>query len=253
MQNKRTHLLRTCAQIYICNPCCPTPRTTREFLLLPSDCCKIPKRVIKSSNQARSGLMGQRHLEGPWSVVAADIIGPKPASKGGVRYVLVFVDLFTKYVELIGLRKANGKAVVKAMDELTINRWGCPRYLLTDNGTEFVNKDVGQYLASLGVEQTTIPPYIARCNPTERVNRNLRSMIASYIKEDQSDWDLHLQELKFALNTAHHDSIGTTPSFLNFGRHPLPALQLRKETESPIEILPNDPERCWLPLAQHYH
>uniref|UniRef100_A0ABD2W1D5 Integrase catalytic domain-containing protein n=1 Tax=Trichogramma kaykai TaxID=54128 RepID=A0ABD2W1D5_9HYME len=173
-------------------------------------------RKDKSSNQARSGLMGQRHLEGPWSVVAADIIGPKPASKGGVRYVLVFVDLFTKYVELIGLKKANGKTVVKAMDELIINRWGCPRYLLTDNGTEFVNKDVGRYLASLGVEQTTIPPYIARCNPTERVNRNLRSMIASYIEEDQTDWDLHLQELKFALNTAHHDSIGTTPSFLNF-------------------------------------
>uniref|UniRef100_A0ABD2WNZ3 RNA-directed DNA polymerase n=1 Tax=Trichogramma kaykai TaxID=54128 RepID=A0ABD2WNZ3_9HYME len=203
----------------------------------------------KSSNQARSGLMGQRHLEGPWSVVAADIIGPKPASKGGVRYVLVFVDLFTKYVELIGLKKANGKTVVKAMDELIINRWGCPRYLLTDNGTEFVNKDVGRYLASLGVEQTTIPPYIARCNPTERVNRNLRSMIASYIEEDQTDWDLHLQELKFALNTAHHDSIGTTPSFLNFGRHPLPALQLRKEAETPIELLPNDPER-WLVRAK---
>uniref|UniRef100_A0ABD2WQ37 Reverse transcriptase n=1 Tax=Trichogramma kaykai TaxID=54128 RepID=A0ABD2WQ37_9HYME len=186
----------------------------------------------KSSNQARSGLMGQRHLEGPWSVVAADIIGPKPASKGGVRYVLVFVDLFTKYVELIGLRKANGKAVVKAMDELIINRWGCPRYLLTDNGTEFVNKDVGQYLASLGVEQTTIPPYIARCNPTERVNRNLRSMIASYIEEDQSDWDLHLQELKFALNTAHHDSIGTTPSFLNFGRGKRPREDLTERSRT---------------------
>uniref|UniRef100_A0ABD2WBS4 RNA-directed DNA polymerase n=1 Tax=Trichogramma kaykai TaxID=54128 RepID=A0ABD2WBS4_9HYME len=203
----------------------------------------------KSSNQARAGLMGQRHLEGPWSVVAADIMGPKPASKGGVRYVLVFVDLFTKYVELIGLRKANGRAIVKAMDELIINRWGCPRYLLTDNGTEFVNKDVSRYLASLGVEQTTIPPYIARCNPTERVNRNLRSMIASYIEDDQSDWDLHLQELKFALNTTYHASIGTTPSFLNFGRHPLPALQLRKEAESPIEILPNDPER-WLVRAK---
>uniref|UniRef100_A0ABD2WNL9 Endonuclease n=1 Tax=Trichogramma kaykai TaxID=54128 RepID=A0ABD2WNL9_9HYME len=193
-----------------------------------SDWCSAPK----SSNQARSGLMGQRHLEGPWSVVAADIIGPKPASKGGVRYVLVFVDLFTKYVELIGLRKANGKAVVKAMDELIINRWGCPRYLLTDNGTEFVNKDVGQYLASLGVEQTTIPPYIARCNPTERVNRNLRSMIASYIEEDQSDWDLHLQELKFALNTAHHDSIGTTPSFLNFGRGKRPREDLTERSRT---------------------
>uniref|UniRef100_A0ABD2X0U4 RNA-directed DNA polymerase n=1 Tax=Trichogramma kaykai TaxID=54128 RepID=A0ABD2X0U4_9HYME len=179
--------------------------------------------------------MGQHHLEGPWSVVATDIIGPKPASKGGVRYVLVFVDLFTKYVELIGLRKANSKAVVKAMDELIINRWGCPRYLVTDNGTKFANKDVGRYLESLGVEQTTIPPYIARCNPTERVNRNLRSMIASYIEEDQTDWDLHLQELNFDLNTAHHASIGTAPSFLNFGRHPLPALQLRKDTESPIE------------------
>ena len=86
------------------------------------------------------GLIGEQNLEGPWSVVSADIIGRKPPSKGGYKYILVFEDVFTKYVELRALRKANASNILKALDELIINRWNCPQYLLTDNETEFSNK-----------------------------------------------------------------------------------------------------------------
>ena len=37
----------------------------------------------KGSQQAPAGLMTERNIEGPWVVVAADIMGPKPPSKSG--------------------------------------------------------------------------------------------------------------------------------------------------------------------------
>ena len=37
----------------------------------------------KGSQQAPAGLMMERNIEGPWVVVAADIMGPKPPSKSG--------------------------------------------------------------------------------------------------------------------------------------------------------------------------
>ena len=100
--------------------------------------------------------MAERQVEGPWMTVAADIMGPKPPSKRGCRYVIVFEDLFTKYVELRALRRADAKSVLQAFEELVINRWGCPQFLLTDNGTEFANRLVNERLKTYGIRQTTI-------------------------------------------------------------------------------------------------
>ncbi|CAB0031882.1 unnamed protein product [Trichogramma brassicae] len=45
-----------------------------------------------------------------------------PRSKSGCKYLLVFQDLFTRYVELKPLRQANGKAVANALEELILFR-----------------------------------------------------------------------------------------------------------------------------------
>ena len=134
--------------------------------------------------------MTERNLEGPWIVVASDIMGPKPPSRTGNRYIIIFEDLFTRYVELKALRKAGAKSVIKAFEELIVNRWGCPRVLLTDNGTEFSNRLVTERLDEYRILQSTIPPYHAQANPVERVNRNLRPIINSFLAEDHRDWDL---------------------------------------------------------------
>ena len=146
----------------------------------------------KSSQQAPAGLMTEQNLDGPWIVVASNIMGPKPPSRTGNRYIIVFEDLFTRYVELKALRKADASSVLKAFDELIVNRWGCPRVLLTDNGTEFSNRMVTERLNEYGILQLTLPPYHAQANPVERVNWNLRPMINSFLADDHRDWDLHV-------------------------------------------------------------
>ena len=65
--------------------------------------CKICQRTILSK-QAKIGLRGKRLIE--------DVMGPLPLSKKGKnQYILVFVDLFTKWVEIIPIKKANGKTI----------------------------------------------------------------------------------------------------------------------------------------------
>ena len=156
--------------------------------------------------------MTERIVEAPWSCVSGDIIGPKPLSKSGKRYILVLQDVFTKFVEIKALRTANAKSIWQALDELVINRWGCPRIFISDNGTEFSNKYMTIKLQEAEIIQQTTPVYHAQANPTERTNRNLRSMISTYVKEDHREWDIHLHEFAFALNTAEHSSL--KPSFL---------------------------------------
>jgi hypothetical protein len=55
---------------------------------------------------------------------------------------------------------------------------------------------------------------------TERLNRVVEDMLRHYVRADQTDWDLWLPMVEFAINNSWHSSINNTPFFLNYGRHP---------------------------------
>jgi hypothetical protein len=70
-------------------------------------------------------------------------------------------------------------------------------------------------------------PYHPQCDGlTERFNRTLQKMIAAYVNEAQSDWDLRLGALAFAYNTAVQASTKCTPFELVYGRLPKIPLDL---------------------------
>ena len=73
-------------------------------------------------------------------------------------------------------------------------------------------------------------------------------MIHSFTKEDHRDWNFHLLELGFALNPAVHSSLGISPSFMNFGRNPVPSILLRTYLESPQPFPSPDLEK-WKTLS----
>jgi len=186
--------------------------------------------------------MGQRTVETPWTVVAADIMGPFPPSKNGNAYILVIQDLFTKWIECSPLRKATGKKIRELLDELVVNRWGALRILLTDNGTEFINRELQAFAGKYGIIHTTVPPYHPQANPVERVNRVLKTMITAFLQNDHREWDVHLAEFRFAYNTAYHTSLQATPAFLNFGREPQPVNTVRGRHEPAVEIAKTNPD-----------
>ncbi|XP_024871929.1 protein NYNRIN-like [Temnothorax curvispinosus] len=165
-------------------------------------------------------------------------MGPLPPSRSGHAYLLVIQDLFTKWVECRPLRKATGKAIREAIEDLVIFRWGAPRVLLTDNGTEFVNRDLRALAEQYGIKHSTVPPYHPQANPVERVNRVLKTMITAFLDRDHREWDRHINEFRFAYNSAHHTSLQATPAFLNFGREPQP---VRLRGREDVEIEDADP------------
>src|SRR5436190_161936 len=138
----------------------------------------------KVEQDVPAGLMGRRTIETPWSIIAADIMGPFPPSRGGNVYILVIQDLLTKWIECCPLRKATDKNIREKIEELVINRWGAPRVLLTDNGTEFVNREIQALTEGHGMTHSTVPPYHPQANPVERVNRVLKTMITAFLENE---------------------------------------------------------------------
>lgn len=74
--------------------------------------------------------------EKPNEMLAVDYYGPLPCSTGGVEYILVVLDVFSRFVTLFPLKKATAKASVNRIREYFV-KMGKPERVLSDHGTQF--------------------------------------------------------------------------------------------------------------------
>ena len=78
-------------------------------------------------------------MQSPWpfAVWGIDLIGSLPTGKGGVKYAVVVVDYFTKWVEAEPLASITTKKVLDFVVKNIICRFGLPAKIVSDNGTQF--------------------------------------------------------------------------------------------------------------------
>lgn len=171
---------------------------------------------------------GNRHIVGmtqpivpthKGELLSADYYGPLPTSTGGVKYLLVVVDNFTKYVELYTLRRATTAATLRRICQY-ITTHGKPECILTDNGTQFTTKKWTQGLAKLGIT----PRFTAIRNPctniAERWNRQLGNLFRIFVRERHTKWATHVKLIQKCLNETYQSTIELTPYEAQFGRKP---------------------------------
>jgi len=146
--------------------------------------------------------------------------------------LLVLIDRFSKWTELVPLRSATAESLKKAFKERIIARYGVPKIVITDNEVQFFSKIFKSFLAEMGTKQQFTAPYTPQENPTERANRTVKTMIAQFAWQNQRNWDEKCwPEIMLAVNTSVSESTDYTPSFINQGREPrLPSALYDRET-----------------------
>ncbi|GFW70871.1 uncharacterized protein TNCV_3366211 [Trichonephila clavipes] len=83
----------------------------------------------------------------PNEIVTLDLLGPYPATRPErYKFILVISDHFTKWCELIPLRKASAQAIANALFDNYIARYGAPISLISDNGPQFIS-DVFEHIS----------------------------------------------------------------------------------------------------------
>jgi hypothetical protein len=72
------------------------------------------------------------------------LIGPiKPATRrSGARYIINATKYLTKWVEGALVKDWNAKNAMWFLFENVVTRFGCPRILLSDKGTHFINNTI---------------------------------------------------------------------------------------------------------------
>ena len=82
-------------------------------------------------------------LSSPWpfSMWGMDVIGPiEPKASNGHHFILVAIDYFTKWVEVVSYVRVTRNVIEKFIKKELICRYGIPSKLITDNATNLNNK-----------------------------------------------------------------------------------------------------------------
>ncbi|KAI4890217.1 hypothetical protein NFI96_009016 [Prochilodus magdalenae] len=184
-------------------------------------------QLTKPSQKKPAGLLVPVHTSEPWEVAGVDFVGPLPRTAAGNAYVLVFVDYFSKWVEVSAVREATTQVAANKFQSEVFARHGAPKYLISDRGTPFMSELFNRVVKILGSEHRLTTAYHPQTNATERVNRTLKTAIRAYIEGKHNSWDKYIPQICFALRTAPHESTGFSPAKMLYGR----------ELATPVDLL----------------
>ena len=144
--------------------------------------------------------------------VHMDTFGDIQPDKHGYKYILVFADAFSRYAVFVPVRSKDALTVARAYKNHWVCRFGAPLEVVSDNGTEFCNEVLKNYMDLGGTEHVTTTPYHPQSNgKAERINPAIKEYLRSYVDWRQGDWSEGLAETNFSYNTSLHQGLQTTP------------------------------------------
>ena len=198
----------------------------KRYVLSCSNC-----QFSKPTNRKPGGFLQPVVASFPWEFAGVDFVGPLPRSSRGNAYILVFVDYFTKWVEICPVREATAHIAAEKFLSEVFARHGAPRHLVSDRGVQFVSDVFESVVREMGTVHRLTTAYHPQSNQTERVNRTIKTAIRAYVGSRHREWDRHLSLISFALRTAPHQSTGDSPAFLLYGRDLATPLDLWMQPE----------------------
>ncbi|OWZ17079.1 LOW QUALITY PROTEIN: Rve-domain-containing hypothetical protein [Phytophthora megakarya] len=151
----------------------------------------------------------------------------KTKSKGGARYVLGFVDDYSRYVVTYFLKKKSDVAnKFKLFLTMHKNQWGERiKCLRSENGNEFVKKSMDKIRQQYGIiHQKPVPYSLQQNNVSKHMNRTImvktRSML-QYKGVSAMWWAEAVKTTMYLINQSTNSKRSTTPPYdLSFKTKP---------------------------------
>ncbi|XP_028084862.1 uncharacterized protein LOC114285981 [Camellia sinensis] len=130
-------------------------------------------------------------LTSPWpfAIWGLDIVGPLPATPGNRKFFIATTDYFTKWVEAEPLATMKEKDVKKFVWQNVITRFGIPRALVSDNGTQFDRKIFHGFCEELKIEfYNSMPAYPQSNGQAEASNKTILDGLKKRLEKAKGKW-----------------------------------------------------------------
>ena len=183
--------------------------------------CEVCQR--RGLRKLRAELQDSEKPNGPMEYVGIDTVGPFVTSNHGNNYLVTMVDWYSSWVEAYPVVNKEAATIAKVIMERFIPQHGCPRVLISDRGTEYVNSAIDLLSTQLKIKRKVTTPYHPSGNgKTERCHRFLNDILAKGLQDRSHDeWEDIVPGALFAMRTCVNDSTKYTPYMVIYGRDPV--------------------------------
>ena len=145
-------------------------------------------------------------------IFAADLVEMQKFVKlnKGYRYLLTCIDIFSKFAWVIPLKDKRGITIKNALEKIFKQRK--PKFLWTDRGTEFHNKQVQDLLNENNIKLYSTNNSEIKSAVIERFNRTFKNMMYKKFTENNNTIFYNiLDELVNNYNNKYHSTVKMTP------------------------------------------
>jgi hypothetical protein len=159
---------------------------------------------------------------------AIDFAGPinLPTKRTRARYIIIATKHLTRWAEATPVRDCNAKITAHFLFEHIITGFGCPRVLMSDQSTHFINNTICAMLEEFEVHHQKRALYHPQANGTvESFNKILENALTKICNVNRDDWDLKVPVVLWAYWTTCKKLIGHTQFKLVYGQEAVMPLE----------------------------
>jgi IS30 family transposase len=148
-----------------------------------------------------------------------DLLGQLPPAQGNLKYVVVAVEYFSKWIEAKPLATITSVTVQKIFWQNIVCRFGVPKVITMDNGTQFDAEAFKEFCGQIGTKIHFASVRHSESNGlVERANGIIMTGIMKLIfNQPRGKWPDELIKVVWSHNTTISRSTGFTPFNLLFG------------------------------------
>jgi hypothetical protein len=156
----------------------------------------------------------------PMEKISIDTIGPLPKDREGNEYALVIIDMFSRWMTIYPTKTVSAEEAAKVLLH-HVGTFGVPAQIQSDNGSQFVNELIMEFLETIGSEHITGIAYSKQEQGiVERANGKIGNWVRHLIydkKLEKTLWSEYLPFVQRLHNASEVHSTGYAPCQILFG------------------------------------
>nr|XP_025678495.1 uncharacterized protein LOC112778389 [Arachis hypogaea] len=208
------------------------PTIIRDSMQLVKNCDKCQRHA--NIHQAAPHQLSIISAERPFGTWGIDLVGPFPTAPGQLRYLIVAIDYFTKWIEAEPLASITATQCRKFLWRQIITRFGIPEIIISDNGTQFADTKFKEFLNGLRISHRFSSVEHPQTNgQMESANKIIVKGLKKRLDEAKGLWADELGSVLWSYRTTPQTATGETPLRLTYGT----------EAIIPVEIGDPSPRR----------
>ena len=186
-------------------------------------CKKCKECILQNQGQPEKCFGHFDSPDLPMEFICMDLVGPiHPPSSRGNKYILTVIDMLTGFTIAVPIKNKNAETICEAYRDNVYCVFGGSSRMLTDNGSEFKNKEMQEVCDTIGLKHIFSPVYTPQSNGRlEGWHRFFKACIAKHIHGSGVEWDELVPLAVSAYNFFSCQSSKESPFVLMFGRDPI--------------------------------